>query len=494
MDPPSENMDDYNDKSEVTEIADDGNTCNVIQESNSNAVQELDAHCSSSQDIDIELDLEESTTRSECDDDTQGNQDDADEDTASREQPKRALTGDQLWSLTVEYKLQVVDFVHKYGMQPAFLHCQIDEKIIAEWVNNESTLRKMKEKIKPLLKSVCASASAPSTLDKSSELTESEVSTELTPSEDSLQNSLPSVSPNDISAPPPKMIKKCKAYTVEYKLEAIEYLKHHNIPQTAKRFGISTGMVKDWKKLEAKLLAASVCGLKNITRLQPPPKGAKPEPADGISNNADSTPPKISFTSPDRTESDEITQLLENSKKNSSHKGKKVRSYTIDFKLAVVDFAKNHNNCATARHFGIDKKQVRNWSRQEQELRRVENADVRRTLKGKGRKLQYPMVDTMLLSWLVEQEAEGVFVTEKVLKLKASELHRNMDKGDRNFKASTGWLKSFCRRYNVAVPKKGRRPGRPSMNYASFNDPDTESVEVHFGDHESTHEQGTSQS
>jgi transposase-like protein len=47
------------------------------------------------------------------------------------------------------------------------------------------------------------------------------------------------------------------------------------------------------------------------------------------------------------------------------------KSYTAAFKLEAVAYAKKNGNRATARHFSINEKMIRNWRKQEDELRRL---------------------------------------------------------------------------------------------------------------------------
>jgi transposase-like protein len=47
------------------------------------------------------------------------------------------------------------------------------------------------------------------------------------------------------------------------------------------------------------------------------------------------------------------------------------KSYTAAFKLEAVAYAKENGNRATARHFSINEKMVRNWHKQEDELRQT---------------------------------------------------------------------------------------------------------------------------
>ena len=42
-----------------------------------------------------------------------------------------------------------------------------------------------------------------------------------------------------------------------------------------------------------------------------------------------------------------------------SHKGQKIRSYTLDFKLKAVEYAENNSTNAAANKFNIDRKRIR---------------------------------------------------------------------------------------------------------------------------------------
>ena len=45
----------------------------------------------------------------------------------------------------------------------------------------------------------------------------------------------------------------------------------------------------------------------------------------------------------------------------SSHKGKSLKSYTITFKLKVIEFAKANNNSRESQVFSVDRKRVIEW-------------------------------------------------------------------------------------------------------------------------------------
>jgi transposase-like protein len=52
------------------------------------------------------------------------------------------------------------------------------------------------------------------------------------------------------------------------------------------------------------------------------------------------------------------------------------KSYTAAFKLEAVAYAKENGNRATSHHFSINEKMVRNWRKQEDELRLTKNLNV----------------------------------------------------------------------------------------------------------------------
>ena len=47
---------------------------------------------------------------------------------------------------------------------------------------------------------------------------------------------------------------------------------------------------------------------------------------------------------------------------------RKRNSYDSAFKLKVIEYAENHNNCAAEREFGVTEKMVREWCKKKSEL------------------------------------------------------------------------------------------------------------------------------
>ena len=58
----------------------------------------------------------------------------------------------------------------------------------------------------------------------------------------------------------------------------------------------------------------------------------------------------------------------------TSHKGRKIHSYSVEFKLAVVKFAENSRIAVAARKYNVDRHSVREWVRQKVKLEDLKKA------------------------------------------------------------------------------------------------------------------------
>ena len=47
---------------------------------------------------------------------------------------------------------------------------------------------------------------------------------------------------------------------------------------------------------------------------------------------------------------------------------RKCDCYDVQFKLKVIQYAKEHSNCAAERYFGVTEKMVRDWRAKEEKL------------------------------------------------------------------------------------------------------------------------------
>lgn len=148
------------------------------------------------------------------------------------------------------------------------------------------------------------------------------------------------------------------------------------------------------------------------------------------------------------------------------------RAYTLDFKLAVVDWFHSHNASyrSAARQFNIDRKMVRDWVERKEFLRTaVSHYGPNKKKLHHGRKPFSLDLDKAVFDYLVQERAEGRCVRDKQLTRKALELSHCLGL-DSNFKATPQWLKRWKQRVKVTC-KDG------SNDY----DPDAEIIEDEEG-------------
>ena len=121
-----------------------------------------------------------------------------------------------------------------------------------------------------------------------------------------------------------------------------------------------------------------------------------------------------------------------------------MKSYTIEFKLKVVETAKSTNNTNAARLFNIDRKRVIEWKKQENELKAMSALTVRKRRGGGGRKVCHPDIEAAVRAWIITRRDAGDAVTCSSLKKECLRLHHQ--NGNSSFKASYGWLRKFMKR------------------------------------------------
>jgi hypothetical protein len=136
---------------------------------------------------------------------------------------------------------------------------------------------------------------------------------------------------------------------------------------------------------------------------------------------------------------------------STSHKGKRLHSYDLAFKLKVITYAKDHGNSKAAKYFNVDRKRVREWRQNEDRLKGAASvasgSGRRKRLSGGGRKLNFPHIEEELAKWIKAKRDRGVRVTGKALKQEAIRQHR--ENGNPSFKASCSWLRRFMKRHNI---------------------------------------------
>ena len=90
-----------------------------------------------------------------------------------------------------------------------------------------------------------------------------------------------------------------------------------------------------------------------------------------------------------------------------SHKGQKVRSYALDFKLNAVEFAENNGINTPATKFGADRRRIRECKSMKNSLSEVKGKPTagvkRKRVDGAGRKPLYERMEDIVQEWIHER-------------------------------------------------------------------------------------------
>lgn len=106
----------------------------------------------------------------------------------------------------------------------------------------------------------------------------------------------------------------------------------------------------------------------------------------------------------------------------TSHKGEKVRAYTVAFKLEAVTHAENSTNGAASVKFNVDRKRIREWRKKKEELAGMgirPGAKKRNRLDGGGRKPLSDVLEETMLEWITTRRSKRLHVSRKVIRVKA---------------------------------------------------------------------------
>ena len=122
--------------------------------------------------------------------------------------------------------------------------------------------------------------------------------------------------------------------------------------------------------------------------------------------------------------------------------------YSAKFKLQVVKFAQESNNCAAGREFCINEKLVRDWRKQVEKLKCM----PKNKCSNRGKSCQWPELEDKLLQWIEEQRQSGYIVTRNMLIIKAKAMAAELKLT--GFLASNCWCTNFLRRKNLALRQK----------------------------------------
>lgn len=146
---------------------------------------------------------------------------------------------------------------------------------------------------------------------------------------------------------------------------------------------------------------------------------------------------------------------------STSRKGEKINSYTVDYKLKAIAFAKSCNNKAAARKFNVAPKTIRDWIRKEEQLRQLKQnkaySGKRLRLEGGGQHAFDDDLEDKLVQWITERRGNGLRVSTKLTQLKAKKMHEDKTINDLNSKTinfSDGWVQMFMGRHGLSIRRR----------------------------------------
>ena len=121
------------------------------------------------------------------------------------------------------------------------------------------------------------------------------------------------------------------------------------------------------------------------------------------------------------------------------------RTYSLAFKLHVVAHANDHSLRSTSRHFGLERKTIREWIRQANTIQEQNRLHYRhRVPKHDG--AAHPEMENAVYDMVMDRRAAGICVTGGMIRAEALQIM-----ADTNFSASNGWPTRFLPRKRLVV-------------------------------------------
>ena len=128
-----------------------------------------------------------------------------------------------------------------------------------------------------------------------------------------------------------------------------------------------------------------------------------------------------------------IVQMEGDEPATTSHKGEKISSYTISFKLEVVEFAENKSITAAALKYKVDRHSIRDWKKKKNELQELSKSvsnKKRKRLQGGGTKTLSEEMEERILEWIVERRSKMLRGSRKLTRKKAIVVYGDLKRID----------------------------------------------------------------
>ena len=127
---------------------------------------------------------------------------------------------------------------------------------------------------------------------------------------------------------------------------------------------------------------------------------------------------------------------------------KRLRSFTVNEKLKVINEAEIIGNRAAGRKYDIDESCIRDW-RKKKDLFLNSSGD-RRAFRGQS--AQFPEIERILYNYIIERRELGYGVSTEMCQLKALQIAK--EHSTPAFKASRGWIRNFYQRNGLSIRRR----------------------------------------
>ena len=136
-------------------------------------------------------------------------------------------------------------------------------------------------------------------------------------------------------------------------------------------------------------------------------------------------------------------------------------SYSIAFKIEVVNYAEKHGNLAAERHFRSPPTEmmIREWRKQRKDLIKADKS--KRTLCSCASK--WPKLQEYIKNWITHHRKNGIAVSTKKILIEVRRLAIEMCITD--FAGTTSWCERFMRRNDLCMRTKPTIAQKLSCEY-----------------------------
>ena len=119
--------------------------------------------------------------------------------------------------------------------------------------------------------------------------------------------------------------------------------------------------------------------------------------------------------------------------------------HSAKFKLQVIKFTQESNNCAAGHEFCVSKKLIHDWRKQVEKLKCM----PKNKCSNCGKPCQWPELEDKLFQWIEEQRQSGYIVTRNLIIIKAEAMAAELQ--ITGFLASNCWCTKFLQGKNLAL-------------------------------------------